>query len=660
MRNSRVDDNVQVSQTNMKKLFLQIGFIARIEARYFARYPKLLLATAVIVLIPALYAVIYLSSVWDPAAKTGALPVALVNLDEGVEYHEHVFNVGWEVASRLKASGRFGFQTYTNEQEARQRVREGQLAFALIIPRGFSSNAIPGAEAGGGKLVVFTSEGNNFESAAIARHFAETLGHDVNERLNERRWALVLRNAAGSQHSVNNLRDGVSQLRTGAKELSLGATQTSTGARTVTIGANRLNVGVGQLTAGVKQLGAGLKTMDAQRPSNTDLHHLQKGAEALVAGHDELGDGLVELQSGSKRLHDGVSVFKDEAKESLFASAAVTDNLNKLANGLAQLDTGLQTAGNAQQKLAEGATRLSTGVGTLVGGVHAMGAGIHMAVEKLPEDPQIDELAKGAEELAKGSAVLSEATQKINTGALRLEAGIDLLADSLPHEVPTLDGSPQGLANSVQPQVEVDAPVQNNGSGFAPNVIPGALWLGAGIAAFLIHVRVLPRHAQFFSRPAQMLGKIALPCVVVVAQAMLVVVTVLYFLKIPVLNPAAFALTLSVASLTFFIIVFALTRAFGDAGKGLAMVFLAVQLSSSGGILPIELSGGWFANISPWLPLTWVVRAVKASMFGAYNGAWAYPLVLVGLAGLAAAAVASLVGPWRFVKANALRSAVDF
>jgi putative membrane protein len=113
-------------------------------------------------------------------------------------------------------------------------------------------------------------------------------------------------------------------------------------------------------------------------------------------------------------------------------------------------------------------------------------------------------------------------------------------------------------------------------------------------------------------------------------------------------------------SITFLFIVFALTRAFGDAGKGMAMILLAVQLSSSGGILPIELSGGWFASISPWLPLTWVVRALKASMFGAYNGEWGTPLLLVALAGVVAATLSCFVGRWRFVKPNAQRPAIDF
>ena len=66
------------------------------------------------------------------------------------------------------------------------------------------------------------------------------------------------------------------------------------------------------------------------------------------------------------------------------------------------------------------------------------------------------------------------------------------------------------MASSVQPVMEVAAPVSNSGSGFAPNVLPAALWLGAGLAAFLIQARTLPRRAHHFARPVQMLGKMGL------------------------------------------------------------------------------------------------------------------------------------------------------
>jgi YhgE/Pip-like protein len=518
------------------KLFTQIGFVARAELRYFARYPKLLLASLVVVLLPALYSVIYLSSVWEPESKTSALSVGLVNLDAGVEYQEHVFNVGWEVAAKLRAMGQFGFKSIAQEGEARQLVREGKLAFALIIPKDFSAQAIPGAEAGGGKLVIYISEGNNFETAGIAKRFAETLGHSVNESLNERRWALVLRNVAGSQRSVNSLRDGVSQLQTGAKKLS--------------------------------------------------------------TGHTELGKGLAELRHGSQQLKAGLLTQQNEANNSIFMPSEVADNISRATDAMVRLDRGIQLAAEAQFKLAAGAAQLNT--------------------------------------------------------------GLDLLAGSLPGQLTQPGKNAKGLAYSVAPVMEMDAPVHNSGSGFAANVLPAALWLGAGIAVFLVHVRVLPRHAQFFSRPAQVLGKVAMPSLIVVLQAAVLLVIVLLFLKIHVVSPWAFALTLACSGLTFLLIIFALTRALGDAGKGIAMILLAVQLSSSDGILPIELSGGWFAEVSPWLPLTWVVRALKSTMFGAYNDAWQLPLAIVATAGVSAAIVAGYVGRWRYVKPNTVRPAMDF
>lgn len=456
------------------KFFLQIAFIVRNEASYLLRHPKKLVSGAILAFVPALYCVLYIASVWDPDNKTNALPVAVVNLDDGVKYRERAFNLGWEITTRLEDSGRFGFVMFDNEQKARTLVRQGKLAFAVIIPRDFSASAVPGAEAGAGKVVVYTSQGNNFETAAIAKRFAEAMGRQINENLNEQRWELVLHSAAGSQRNVEHLHDVVAKLRVNARELRV------------------------------------------------------------------------------------------------------------------------------------------------------------------------------------------DAAQKSNPSVERLTAGIELLAKALPDKVDSMGESAEGLANSVEPVVEIDAPVANSGSGFAANVVPGSLWLGATVAAFLIHIRVLPRHAQFFSRPAKVAGKLFLPACVALLQSLLVFIAVMYVLNIQVLHPWAFALTLVLSSLTFLLIVFALTKAFGDAGKGIAMCLLAVQLSSSGGILPVELSGGVFAQISPWMPLTWVVESAKASMFGAYAGAWETPLVYVLLAGMAGFALSCGVGSWRFVKSASPRSTVDY
>jgi len=640
--------------------YAQVALVARLETQFYLRQPKLLLAALAVALIPAIYVLIYLSSVWDPASHTGALPVALVNLDRDVHYRDQVFNLGREVTEKLKSAHLFGYVDQADEQEARRMVRDGRVAFALVIPADFSSNAVPGAGRGAGRLTVYSSEGNSYQSANLARRFAEDLGHEINDRLNERRWALVLSNAVGSQRSVERLNQAVDQLSRGAHQLVAGVGQAADGADALGAGAGRLDSGVERLASGVKEIGAVLRTLESRQPAAADLNRLKAGAESLAAGHGELGHGLAELLAGTQRLSGGVVAFRDEARSSVLLGGRILDGAEELSDGMGKLDAGLQAAISAQRKLGDGAGRVSEGVGALSGGLQSQGAALRTIVASLPADSQVEDLAAGTGKLATGAAALADGNRKVKAGAQQLDLGLALLADELPDSVDGIGGSAEGLANSVRPEVEVEAAVQNNGSAYAPNIIPAALWLGAGIAAFLIHVRVLPREAEGFFRIAQLLGKIAVPSVVVLAQALLVLLSVMFVLHMQVVDLVPFALTLTVSALTFLIIVFALTRAFGDAGKALSILFLAVQLSSSGGLIPVELSGGVFMDISPWLPLTWVVKALKAAMFGAFDHAWQFPLLLVALTGLAAAALACVVGSWRYVEQSSIRPSVDF
>ena len=632
------------------KLLLQILTIARLEASFFRRYPRALASGLVVALIPALYSLLYLASIWDPTAHTGALSVALVNLDQGVKYREHDFNMGQDMVARLKARHVFGFIDEPDEQTARTRVRQGQLAFALIIPRDFSSNAVPGAQAGAGKLVVYTSEGNSYQAAGLARRFAEELGHEVNERLNERRWALVLTNATGSQHSLQQLNAGVRQLQLGADELAKGAAKAATGAESVNTGASQLQQGVGQLSAGVKELGTGLQAIESKRPRRSELNQLKAGSEVLTQSHAELGRGLTELRSGSQRLQDSVLGFQGQAQQNSLLPAQATATLAQVAQGVSGLSNGLQVVADTQLQLADGAVRLNDGVGRLTTGVTSMNSALRGMLSRMPDERQLDDLSSGSKMLSNGTASLAESALKVSEGSRHVAAGLGLLAESLPAPIEKMDGSPQGLASSVQPVVEVDAAVFNNGSGYAPTIIPAALWLGAGIVAFLCHVRVLPRQVQRFSQLGKVLGKISLPVGLVVVQALLVMLCARYWLHIPMAHPWAFALTLVVAATTFLLIIYALTLALGDAGKGLALLFFAVQLTSSGSIVPVELSGGLFLDISPWLPLTWVVRGIKASLFDAYGGAWQPALLLVAMAAALAVALACAANHWRFVR----------
>ncbi len=55
---------------------------------------------------------------------------------------------------------------------------------------------------------------------------------------------------------------------------------------------------------------------------------------------------------------------------------------------------------------------------------------------------------------------------------------------------------------------------------------------------------------------------------------------------------------------------------FGISGRGVAIIFLILQLCSCGGTFPVELISEFFKTISPYMPFTYSVRALKEIMFG--------------------------------------------
>lgn len=634
--------------------------IFRMEATLFQRFPKLKVSAIGVIIIPALYALIYLSSVRDPAAHTGDLKAALVNLDQGLNYRGQDVNIGKTVVTAIKDKHTFGFVDYSQEEEAKLAVRQGRLSFALIIPKDFSANAVPGQEAAGGRLVMYVSEGNNYNGANIAKRFASELGHQVNINLNENRWSLVLTTATGSRDKLAELRTGVAALNDGALKMDAGLSKAEAGSSALANGTDSLGSAVVQLTEGVKQLGTGLRTMDQQRPAAQDLAALKTGPPELLAGHAELAKGLQGLQIGAQELADGSNKMRDETKGIPLVGTRISEGATQLGDGAALLGAGLQNARTGQSQLADGTQRLGVGVTKLADGMAALGGGIHTAATKVPADSKLDELASASRTLGIGAQDLRNGLVQLKTGSKELASGLKLLNQSLPGDVHALDGSARGLADSVEPAIEIVAPVLNNGAGFAPNFLATSLWLGAVMSAFLFHLRRLPEAAATMSRPARLLGKLGILGGLVVAQALVIMLMSLFLLDLNVARLAPYALTLTLSSLTFLTLIVAITRAFGDAGKAAVLLLMVLQLSSAGGVLPVELAGGIYQAVSPWLPFTWVIKALRASMFGAFDGDWLSAWLVIGLIGSIAWLAACFVGRWQFVSQSEHRPAMEF
>lgn len=657
------------------------------DAALLLRYPKLLWSTLGAIAVPALYALIVLSSIWDPNSRTAQLPVALVNQDTGLSFGAREVNLGAEVLQTLHAQGLFGFREFSDAEDARRGVREGRLAFAVLLPADFSRQAVLGAEPGAGRLTLYLSEGNNYAASGIAKRFAPELAHRVNETLNERRWALALDTANGSQSGLASLRQGVDRLVEGAESAASATHQAREGSHALVAGlaaarsaGQRLQGATAQLADGaarfgdgLRQHGDGLRSIDAHAAPEREVQALRHAGYELQRGHTELGAGLWRLQAGAGMLRDGAVAFRLEADELLFVGERVTQAAGALQAGAEELETGLDSARSAQGRLADATQRLVEGSGRLADGLLRQTAAISQLAYSVPDKARTESFAAGAAETAAGTAGLADGLRQLHEGQARLHqglvrlddgsaelvTGLRLLKASLPTEVPAPQGTPAGLAYSMQPVLEVVAAVASEGAGFSPNFVPLALWMGALMTAFLFHFGRLPTQLMTAPRPATVAGRLVIPALVAAGQSLVMLVMLVGVLHVPVPRVLPFAATLLMASLVFLCLIFALVHLFGDVGKMVAVLLLVVQMSAAGALLPIELTAPLFQAMHRWLPLTWVVHAFRASLFGAYDGACANAWAAMLATAAAALAFAVILGRWRPVSAQAYCPALE-
>jgi putative membrane protein len=84
-------------------------------------------------------------------------------------------------------------------------------------------------------------------------------------------------------------------------------------------------------------------------------------------------------------------------------------------------------------------------------------------------------------------------------------------------------------------------------------------------------------------------------------------------------HPVLFVLSGVVIGQVFAFFVYTLTVSFGNVGKALSVILLVVQVAGSGGIFPIEMSGGIYEVLYPFLPFVYGMKALQACVAGIYG-----------------------------------------
>ena len=325
-----------------------------------------------LILIPSIYTVVFLGSMWDPYGNSGDLPVAVVNKDKAVEYNDKKLDVGDQLVKKLKDNDSLDFH-FVNSKEANKGLKNGDYYMVITIPSNFSKNATTLLDKNPKKMVLnyTTNPGTNYvaskmDDSAIAKIKAE-VSASVTKTYAETIFTSIGTMSDGfaeASDGTQQLSDGMTQLEDGNKTISdnlkvlasssltfkdgtntltKGLKDYTNGVVTVNNGIYQLKTGVGDYTAGVSQALAG-------------ANQLVENNTALNEGVKALGEGAEKLVAGNQQVVDGVKKLQENLETSKKTMAASQNSLTQLSDGKTSLDNyatlikTLNASGDAQKQ----------------------------------------------------------------------------------------------------------------------------------------------------------------------------------------------------------------------------------------------------------------------------------------------------------------------
>ena len=312
-----------------------------------------------LMLIPALYNLIFLSSMWDPYGKLSDLSVAVVNQDKSAQLNGKAINLGKAVTDNMVEGKALDYHVVTDDT-AQKGLKNGDYFMVVTFPSDFSENAgsLVGNEPKKTTIHYQTSVGHNFIASKMSDSAMEKLKQSVANNITETYTKTIFKNLSTLSTGVGKAADGSGQLVNGSKDLASGSNEITTNLAKLSEsslafkdGADTLNVGLGQYVAGVNTLKAGTGEFKTAVSSYTD------GAAQLANGTNQLATGTAGLAAGAAELSNGVSRINELVDGSAKLSNGLqelsgnidTNKLNDLKNGIAQLQTGLDAYNESVQ-----------------------------------------------------------------------------------------------------------------------------------------------------------------------------------------------------------------------------------------------------------------------------------------------------------------------
>ncbi len=343
------------------------------------------------------------------------------------------------------------------------------------------------------------------------------------------------------------------------------------------------------------------------------------GATELSGGASSLSGGLVDYTDGVSSLAYGLSQLSDGAAELSQLSSGLdtyTSGISDLSGFMSTIDLGTvtdPTTAAQLQGLAGGLAEAAAGGETLASEASSGIAGVQSG---------ISQSASGAAELSNNASSLTSGASDLAEGASSLASGLESGAAQVPEtDADAAVTAAEIAADPVTLSVTTDNEVSQVGQLVATFFVPLGLWIGA-LAVFLVLQPITRRALTSTARDGRLVAStIGRAALVTGAQAVLLVAllhltTEVSWTLLP--QTLAFSLLMAIAFTTFH---YLLTVGLGRAGLVVSLFLLALQLTSTGGVYPIELLASPFRAVSPLLPLTYAVDGMQGILTGGDPGA---------------------------------------
>ena len=345
------------------------------EWNYLRKHKLVLAVLSVIMLIPTIYAVTFLSSMWNPYGKMNKLPVAVVNQDKSVQYNKKKIAIGKQLTNKLGKSDVLDFHILKSEKKANDDLKKGKYYMIVTFPDNFSKNAVSLMDKKPQKMVVHyrTTAGNSFTASKLTQGVAKALAQNVSTQITKMYSEIMFNSIKTlgkgmSKSGVGNekLAEGTSKLTEGNAKITSSLNKLAASSLTFSNGTSSLNEGLNNYIKGVSQLETGsAKVTTGLNQVNNQLPSLTNGVSKLTNGSTKLAAGMTQYTTGVSKVNNGAVALNNGAQKLDGAGNGLTSGISKLSQGAVKLTDGVQSYTEGTSKAYSGSQKIATGLNQL-------------------------------------------------------------------------------------------------------------------------------------------------------------------------------------------------------------------------------------------------------------------------------------------------------